>query len=526
MYILKNAEVMKWREGNEQHILLSKFPSLLSSDTSIKIYFGDERLFLAKGEMIFLCADKKVKLVKEAHQFVHLNIVSYQNYNLVEENDDVLLYQAGNELPANWVVAGSETLPYRAITILQELTANQISSEPYLVAKQNYLLEELLHLFTQALKPYGKKVDFIMREALDYMNRHYDQNLTRSQLAELMGFNTSYFSRLFQKQVGRSFSNHLTRVRVDKAKMYLLSSDATLNDIASKVGYADGLYLSRKFKQIVGIAPREYRRQPKPTHIVALQYSGDLLALGIQPIAAPFTPWEVSPLLREELCSTIDLEQENGMQQLENTNIDLIVAPEYLYYWPGKLEKLEQLAPVLVLPWNQLDRLEAVQLMGRIVGREATADEWVQHYLAITHCASSKLESVVQVGETVGLYEVWEDQTICIWNTTARATYNLYNGLKLKPHPRIRQEVLDVNNHLFITEALLSEYAADHMFIVLTEEYYDHFPEKLRKRKAWRELLNDPSKKVYPIKLNDFWCNDGVALEKQLDIMLEKLLNT
>ncbi|WP_430623185.1 AraC family transcriptional regulator, partial [Bacillus velezensis] len=57
-----------------------------------------------------------------------------------------------------------------------------------------------------------------MREALAYINRHYDQNLNRFQLAKLMGFNPSYFSRLFQQQIGRSFSNHLMSYLIDKAK--------------------------------------------------------------------------------------------------------------------------------------------------------------------------------------------------------------------------------------------------------------------------------------------------------------------
>lgn len=520
MYRLMDTAIIEWQEKFNTYTLHTKFPTLLACDVSIKISLDGEWLRLDKNEMIYLSAGKIVRLEKANHQVVHLYIVSFQMYNLTEEHADLLLYRVDHkQLPAHGSIASVETLSYRAVTLLQDLVGEQHSH-----SRQNYLLEELLHLFIQALKPSKEKVDLIMREALVYINRHYDQNLNRSQLAALMGFNTSYFSRLFQQQIGRSFSKHLMRVRIDKAKMYLLSTDATLNEIARKVGYTDGLYLSRKFKQIVGVSPSEYRHRPKPRRIVALQYSGDLLALGIQPIAAPFTPWEVSPLIHRELSGTIDLEQD-GLHQLEKMDIDLIIVPEYLYYWPGKLEKLEQLAPVLVLPWNQLDRLEEVQLIGKILGCEAEATMWVKQYQTITHIEATKLEFIIQPHETVGLYEVWEDHTICIWNTTARATYNLYNGLKLTPHPRIQQEVLEVDSHLFIEEDILSEYAANHMFVVLPEDYYNDFPKMLLKRKAWQHLLEDPTRKLYPIKLNEFWCNDGLSLEKQLSIMLEKLFN-
>ncbi|WP_418301749.1 helix-turn-helix domain-containing protein [Lysinibacillus fusiformis] len=523
MYKLMNTAIIEWQEKTNIYTLHIKYPTLLAIDVSTKIFLNGEWLHLAKSEMIYLCAEKIVTLKKADHQVVHLYIVSFQKYNLAKENDDELIYYVDHEkLPAHGSIAGIETLSYRAVTLFQELVGKSEACERYIYAKQNYFLEELLHLFIQALKPYKEKEELIMREALVYINRYFDQNLNRPQLAKLMGFNTSYFSRLFQQQIGRSFSNHLTRVRIDKAKMYLLSTDDTLNEIARKVGYTDGLYLSRKFKQIVGVSPSEYRQRPKPRRIVAFQYSGDLLALGIQPIAAPFTPWEVSPLIHQELGSAIDIEQ--GIHQLEKIEVDLIIAPEYLYYWPGKLEKLEQIAPILILPWNQLDRLEEVQLIGKIIGREAEANEWIEHYQSLTHIAATKLKLGLQVN--VGLYEVWEDYTICIWNTTARATYNLYNGLRLTPHPRIQQEVLAVNSHLYIDEEVLADYAADVMFVVLPEDYYNDFSEKLLKRKAWSQLQDDPSRKIIPIRLNEFWCNDGLALEKQLYIMLEKLLTS
>ncbi|MCE5170754.1 hypothetical protein LQV63_15720 [Paenibacillus profundus] len=266
----------------------------------------------------------------------------------------------------------------------------------------------------------------------------------------------------------------------------------------------------------------------EPKRIVAMQYAGDLLALGIKPVAAPFTAWEVSPLVVGELEGTLDLEQDGMMRCLQTIEVDVIIAPEYLYYWPGKLEQLEQFASVIVLPWNRLDRMEAVRLMGRIVGRESAAEQWIHRYLSLAASAASKLKELIRPGDTVGLYEVWEDYTICIWNATARGAYNLYHALKLTPHPRIQQEVLATDTHLFVEESLLPEYAADHMFVVLPSEssdLYRSFRDKLSERQVWRELLAQGRRRVYPLKLEEFWCNDAAALEKQLDIMTDLMLN-
>lgn len=529
MHMLKWAEVLRRQELAEKTTLSNKFPSLLSCDHTIKIKLDNKWTVLQKGTLILLRAGKKVELDIAAElSSVELFRICFQSYALIEDNEDKLIYSVDHSrLPVHGSIATAGNSSYRAASLLEELAKESVKNGQGAHARHHYQLSELLCLFSQASKQVGEKVDSVIKDALEFMNRHYDRRLTRTQLAKLAGFNMSYFSRLFHKQVGRSFSDHLTRVRVDKAKQYLLSGDATLGEIAAKVGYTDGLYLSRKFKQIVGMSPTEYRNQPKPQRIVAMQYAGDLLALGIKPIAAPFTPWEVSPLVVEELVGTLDLERDGTMQELHSLDIDMIVAPEYLYYWPGKLEQLEQIARVVVLPWNRLDRLEAVRIMGRIVGREDAAEQWIQRYISRAALSASKLKARIGPDKTVGIYEVWEDNTICIWNATARGAYNVYHGLHMTPHPRIQQEVLAMDTHLFIEESLLPKYAADHMFVVLPSEssdFYNSFPGIFSERQIWQELLADDRRRVYPLKLEEFWCNDAAALEKQLGIMTDKML--
>ncbi|MDK8179628.1 helix-turn-helix domain-containing protein [Paenibacillus sp. UMB4589-SE434] len=530
MYVLRRAEVLKWKKDEKKMVFAVEFPMLLSCDHTVKIKWDWEWTTLQKGQVIFLRPGKSVNIVLESDlHTAQLFKVCFQSYTLIEDSGDKLTYnEEHSQLPAHGAMAVTGASSYRIFTMLEELTKEVITNNDSACDRHHYKLSELLRSFIQALKPAGEKVDPVIWKALEYINCHFDQQLTRSQLAKLVGFNTSYFSRLFHKQVGRSFSDHLTRVRVDKAKQHLLASNATLGEIAAKVGYADGLYLSRKFKQTVGMSPTEYRNLPKPKHVVAMQYAGDLLALGIQPIAAPFTPWEVSPLVHGDLEGTLDLEREDPAGNLYGLQVDMIVAPEYLYYWPGKMEKLEQLADVIVLPWNRGDRLEAVRLMGHIMGREKEADQWIEWYIGRARSAAAKLKTRIGPHETVGLYEVWEDRSICIWNATARGVFNLFEGLKLTPHPRIQREVLTPDNHLFIEESQLSAYAADHMFVVLPSEssdLYDSFTDKLTERPIWRELFADGRRRVYPLKLEEFWCNDAAALVRQLDIMANLMLN-
>lgn len=76
---------------------------------------------------------------------------------------------------------------------------------------------------------------------------------------------------MVRKQTGWSFTEYVTHLRVNKAKTLDVQQSNNTGNFA-KVGYTDGLYLSRKFKQVTGMTPTEFRLRPKPKRIVALQF--------------------------------------------------------------------------------------------------------------------------------------------------------------------------------------------------------------------------------------------------------------
>ncbi|UED71840.1 helix-turn-helix domain-containing protein [Brevibacillus sp. HD3.3A] len=531
LYVVKKVESCSLNENGQAFV--PTYPLFIWADTPVQLRMGEQWQEVAKGQLAFVHPNERIEMKRAKQAVDSLFLLFFQGYRLEEETIDKLTYLVDHStFPAHGSVAGVGSLPLRAFTIVEQLVKSNAnaSGNPSDQASQHGLLAELLDLFARAVSTQTANPANPMHDVLDFTNRYYDQNLTRTQLAELSGYDASYFSRQFQKLVGHSFSEHLTRVRLDRAKLHLLTSEATLQEIAEKVGYADGFYLSRKFKQVIGTSPSAYRRMPKPQRIVALQFAGDLLALGIKPIAARFAPWESSPLIAAELDGVRNVEEIQSVAEWEQLSPDMVLAPDYLYYVPDQLEqlrRLEQIAPVLVLPWDRLDRLETVRLCGKLTGKEQEAEAWLQHYTARAEALAAKLAGVIQPEETVGLYELWEDNTICIWNQTTRGTYNLYSSLKLTPPPKIADEVLRPQAHKLIREEQLADYAADHMFVVIPREQggddlalTDHF----RSRACWRELLKTGRHRLYPLPLEDFWCNDARALEKQREIMVDKLL--
>ncbi len=101
----------------------------------------------------------------------------------------------------------------------------------------------------------------VAREALDYIKRNfYDPNISIKALSAHFHLTQNYMSALIKKQLGDSFVNILTRLRMEKAKELLLSTRKKVSAIASDVGFVDSHYFSYSFKKYYGMSPLDMRK--------------------------------------------------------------------------------------------------------------------------------------------------------------------------------------------------------------------------------------------------------------------------
>lgn len=97
-------------------------------------------------------------------------------------------------------------------------------------------------------------------DAVRYMDSHYADKLTMEELAKTVYLSKYHFLRVFRQHMGVSPYDYLTSVRISKAKELLNTSGEGLDTIAARVGFADGKSLIRRFKQLTGMTPSQYRR--------------------------------------------------------------------------------------------------------------------------------------------------------------------------------------------------------------------------------------------------------------------------
>ncbi|AZK45267.1 response regulator transcription factor [Paenibacillus lentus] len=102
-----------------------------------------------------------------------------------------------------------------------------------------------------------------VREAIRYLDEHLHESVSMRDLADHLHMNASYFSVLFKEQTGLTFSEYLTKQRIQRAKVLLTTTMLPIAEIAERVGYQTARYFVKVFRELEQVSPGQYRNNVK-----------------------------------------------------------------------------------------------------------------------------------------------------------------------------------------------------------------------------------------------------------------------
>lgn len=107
-----------------------------------------------------------------------------------------------------------------------------------------------------------KKADIISKpvsQCVDYIYDHINERITVQTLSDYTGLSVSYLSRVFKQSLGVSVSDYVREKKVEKAQDLLQYSNASLVDIANYLAFSSQSHFIQVFEDLVGITPKKYR---------------------------------------------------------------------------------------------------------------------------------------------------------------------------------------------------------------------------------------------------------------------------
>jgi AraC family transcriptional regulator len=106
-----------------------------------------------------------------------------------------------------------------------------------------------------------------VRKVTSFIETNLDSPIRSANLASMVRLTPSHFSRAFRNSFGHSPIEYVIRRRIERAQGLMLSTDASLSEIALDCGFVDQAYLCRLFRRVVGESPGTWRRarvDPRP----------------------------------------------------------------------------------------------------------------------------------------------------------------------------------------------------------------------------------------------------------------------
>ncbi len=151
----------------------------------------------------------------------------------------------------------SEVLTYCSTEVVRSLSDCIVASNQ-LVEKEN--LDKLIRNYSE--KDTGKIItNRLVNRALSILSESFTNEIGLAQVAESLSVTPNYLSYEFHQKLGKTFTQYITELRLERAKELLGLHMHTIKEIASLVGYSSSKHFSKVFKQNLGVTPSEYLNQ-------------------------------------------------------------------------------------------------------------------------------------------------------------------------------------------------------------------------------------------------------------------------
>ena len=127
-----------------------------------------------------------------------------------------------------------------------------------------YIYRDDLTLKDNEIPEKSRKNFDILRKIISYTEENFASDITEMSVAESFGYSACYFSRFFRSNMGITYKEFLTKMRVNAAKDDLTDTNKSVLEIAMDCGFSDARGLINMFKKFEGTTPLQYRKKYSP----------------------------------------------------------------------------------------------------------------------------------------------------------------------------------------------------------------------------------------------------------------------
>ncbi|MDP4095883.1 helix-turn-helix domain-containing protein [Paenibacillus sp. P96] len=527
-FIPRAIQLLAYHEPTDKEWNLTEYDMLLFVREGMgELHMAGKKIMLAPGIAVFCPAGTGLYIINDEPRKLLVDRIVFDTLVFAESFPGGGAYEqaAASPLPAGEIRL---SYPKRVLHLCKELhAAAQPDRERDSLKVQSIFTQLLDSVFRSSFSREAGGPERWIERSVRYIREHYQDHVTRDQLAAMVGISPEHFSRIFMKETGRSFIDYLNRARIRKGRELLQLTRQSVHDIGVATGFGSGYYFSRKFKQLTGVYPTEYRKRPKNYAALNPHATSCLLAFGIVPklgvVGEWMKPWMLAYYKRQGDLSSFRETQwynESVIQKLDELGIDLAIA----YSDEEGAERLSDCVPALLLPSECTSWRSELLCLAAAVAREQQAANWLAMFDRKASASRDRLAPLLSRGDTVLIVKIVSGKLYVYGNLTSMGGNVIYDALQLKPPAAVKRDIIDKGLlNIPVAPEALTNYAADHIFLFHYHSNWYAEMSSVLETDQWRQLEQACRKRIYTPDYNVFYGYDPLSMDLQLDKAVELL---
>jgi iron complex transport system substrate-binding protein len=258
--------------------------------------------------------------------------------------------------------------------------------------------------------------------------------------------------------------------------------------------------------------PVEVPADPKRV-VVLSSFAGNVMALDVNVVGVD--SWsKMNPRWEDDLEGVEEVSDES-LEKIIELNPDLIIGLSNI----KNVDKLNEIAPTVTYTYGKVDYLTQHIEIGKLLNKEKEAQAWVDDFKKRAQEAGDEIRAKIGEDTTVSVIESFDKQLYVYGNNWGRGTEILYQEMNLKMPEKVKEQALEPGYFALSTE-VLPEFAGDYVILSKDSNGDNSFMET----ETYKNIPAVKNNQVFEVNMMEFYFNDPLTLDYQLDFFKEKFL--
>jgi len=251
-----------------------------------------------------------------------------------------------------------------------------------------------------------------------------------------------------------------------------------------------------------------------PQRVVVLSsFAGNVMSLGVNLVGVD--SWsKMNPRFDDKLKDAEEVSDES-LEKIIELDPDLIIGLSNI----NNVDKLNEIAPTVTFTYGEVDYLTQHIEIGKLLNKEKEAQAWVDDFKKRAQTAGEDIKEKIGADATVSVIENYDKQLYVYGDNWGRGTEILYQEMHLAMPDKVKETALKEGYYALSLE-VLPEYAGD--YVILSK--FNGSDNAFQETDTYKNIPAVKNNRVFEVNGNEFYFNDPLTLDFQLDFFTQSFL--